>query len=645
MKLVTTLLLMMAVFTLSAQSGVNKANDLFEKKAYVKATKLYKDVIESDEEITTETLLKAADAHYYINEHREAAQIYEKAQLLSSSDLGEPFLLRYYQSLRGIREYERADALYREYLQSANKTVQLQEYEEAVRKFDSLRKDDTPSQHVLQNLDINTEYSEFSPIYYDNKVIFSSSRPGASKELYAWNQQPYLSLFVADKTEDGTLQNVEIFSKQVGTNYHDATIAFVPDTDRVFFTTSNVEKNKLVLDGNNTNNFKLYTGTIQNGVISNKEEVHFNSNTYSVGHPAVSPDGKYLVFASDMPGGYGEADLYFCKIYEDGMLSDPQNLGPKVNTWGNDFFPYIADQTLYFSSDGRVGFGGLDLYETAFTPKTGFLQPNNLGKGINSVADDFGYILNPEDNTGYVSSNRTTGMGDDDIYYFSRIPLECNQWLTGTVQDVTTKRPIFNVSVVVTDTEGNELETTVTDAAGEFIMSQPCSEEYVIVANKSGYFESSQRANTGKQDDGKADPVSMWLKNAEEKIVQDAETGEEKIDLAPIFFQYDKSKVTPKAAVVLDEAVDLMKKYPEMVIKIEAHTDARGSADYNLKLSDKRAKATKAYLHSQGIAEERIMSAKGFGESQPLNDCLDGTKCSENEHAVNRRSNFIILER
>ncbi|MAT89499.1 MAG: flagellar motor protein MotB [Flavobacteriaceae bacterium] len=645
MKPYTLLLLVFSSTLCFSQSAVKKANRLFQTKAYTSAAEVYGELLADNTELDLETLLQAADTYHYIKEPRQAAQLYEKAYNKNDKDLGAPFLYRYYQSLRGLREYEKADALYRKFLLDQDKSDALAQYENAVQQFDSLRNDATPSQYSLRNLDINTEYSEFAPVFYKEGIIFSSSRPGASKELYAWNRQPYLSLFVANENEEGNLEEVRVFSKQIGTQFHDATLAFVPNSDEVFFTSSNVKKNKLILDAGRTNNFKIYRGRMSDNKIVEKEELHFNSNTYSVGHPAVSSDGKYLLFASDMPGGFGGADIYYCRIYEDGMISDPVNAGSDINTWGNDFFPYVVDDMLFFASDGHVGFGGLDLYEVSFTPNIGLGIPKNLGKNINSVGDDFGFILNSETNTGYVSSNRVSGMGDDDIYHFNRVPPECNQWVIGNVKDITTQRPIFNVTVVAKDSIGNTVETTVTDAAGDFIFSQPCEEPVVIVASKNGYYESEERAYTGKENDGKTEGIDIWMKNAEEKIIQDANTGEEKIDLAAIFFEYDKSEVTSKAAAVLDEAVNLMKKYPEMIIKIEAHTDARGSAEYNRSLSDRRAKATRDYLYAQGVATNRIVSAIGFGESQLLNECSDGISCDETMHSKNRRSNFIILKR
>ena len=544
MKFQSTLLLLLFSTFCFSQSALKKANRLFQTKAYTSAAEVYGELLEENTALDLETLLQAADTYHYIKEPRQAAQLYEKAYNKNDKDLGAPFLYRYYQSLRGLREYEKADALYRKFLKDQEQTDALASYEVAVQRFDSLRKDNTPSQYSLRNLDINTEYSEFAPVAYDGRIIFSSSRPGASKELYAWNRQPYLSLFIADENEQGNLENVRVFSKQIGTQFHDATLAFVPDSDQVFFTSSNVKKNKLILDSGRTNNFKIYRGRMEDTKIVEKQELHFNSNTYSVGHPAVSSDGKYLLFASDMPGGYGGADLYYCRIYEDGMISDPVNAGSSINTWGNDFFPHVVDGTLFFASDGHVGFGGLDLYEVEFTPEFGLGVPNNLGKNINSVGDDFGLILNPETNTGYVSSNRASGMGDDDLYHFNRVPPECNQWVIGNVKDSTTQRPIFNVTVVAKDSTGTTVETTVTDAAGDFIFSQPCEEAVTIVASKSGYYESEERAYTGKANDGKTEGIAIWMKNAEEKIIQDANTGEEKIDMEAIFFNYDQWEVT-----------------------------------------------------------------------------------------------------
>ena len=629
--------------TLPTQSKLNKADKLFENKAYTKAASLYNEFFQEKSDVAAPTLLQAADANFFIENNREALMLYQKAYQLNTG-LDAPYVYRYYQCLRSVRDYEKADHILLTYYQKKGNTNAYAAYQKALQEFQKIHTDTSEVRFQLTNLNINTEYSEFSPVIYQDKVIFSSSRPGASKELYSWNEQPYLSLFIADKDSKGQLQDVRVFSKQVSSDFHDATIAVQDSSKTVFFATSNVEKNKLILDGNRNNNFELYKGVLEDLKITKKEPLFFNSKEYSVGHPAISPDGKYLYFASDMPGGYGGADLYYCEIFEDGMISNPKNLGGKINTWGNDFFPHLNNGNLYFASDGHLGFGGLDLYEAKMISEGDFSAPKNLGKVVNSSFDDFAIYFNSEGTAGYVSSNRANGKGDDDLYYFTRKPLTCDQYVYGNVKDQKDNSNLMAVTISVKDSIGNAYKTTLTDSLGNFKVKVPCKFKTTITATKASYFEKSQDVTTGIKDQELIGPINFILENAEDRISKD-ETGVEKIIMDPIFFNYDKAEITSQAALVLDKAVELMQFYPDMVIKIEAHTDSRGTASYNESLSDRRAKATRDYIFSKGISADRIVSAIGYGESRLLNKCKDGVTCSEEQHEENRRSDFIILKR
>lgn len=641
----TILIIFLTITTASAfaQVALKKADRLMDALAYKEATEIYNSYIEENHSIDALIYLKAADANYFTNNMRKAVGYYEKAQG-QDSNLKEPYLSRYVRSLRSVRDYEKADKIYTDYLLKIGDLAALEKFKLEVAAFHQILNSQEPSRYTLTNLDINTPYSEFANVIYKDQIIFSSSRPGAAKELYAWNQQPYLSQFIANKAPNGQLTDASLFGQQISSNFHDATIAFMPNSDVVYYTSSAIKKNRLLLDEGNNNNFSLYKGKMVDGKITGKEQVFFDDKGYSTGHPSISPDGNYLFFSSDMPGGYGEADIYYCEIYEDGKLSSPKNAGEKINTSGNDFFPFITEDILYFSSNGHVGFGGLDLYSSTFNPDEGFSAPENLGKTVNTSDDDFAIIFNEDSNSGYLSSNREGGKGDDDIYYFTRKPLPCDQFITGTVTDKKSKEILLDATITVKDSTNTTIQTVKTREDGSYEVKIPCNNKVVLTAAKEGYIEKDAQIATSNLDGQYTPEVNFELNKYEDIIVKD-DKGIEKIKLDPIYFEYNKWDITPQAAIVLDKAVEVMKDLPDMAIKIEAHTDSRGSAQYNLMLSDKRAKATQDYLYSQGISEERIVSAIGFGESGLLNHCSDGVTCSDKEHEVNRRSNFIILKR
>jgi outer membrane protein OmpA-like peptidoglycan-associated protein/tetratricopeptide (TPR) repeat protein len=644
MKKLILLVLLLITGNSFSQAELKKADRLYSSHAYLDATQIYNNYIEENNNISAETYLNAADANYFINNMRQASMYYEKA-FNANSVMEEPYLSRYLRSLRSVRDYKKADRIYIDYLKKSGDTDAVEKFNKEVAAFNLILENKEPSRYSVINLDINTKYSDFVNVIHGDDVIFSSSRPGASKELYAWNDQPYLSQYIAKKTETGQLADATLFGQQISSSFHDATIAFMPNSDIVYYTSSAIKKNRLLLDEGRNNNFSIYKGRFTDGKITGKEAVFFNSSEYSTGHPSISSDGKYLFFASNMPGGFGEADIYYCEIFEDGKLSTPKNAGDKINTSGNDFFPFLIDGELYFSSNGHLGFGGIDIFSAVFDEETQeFSEAINLGKVVNTSDDDFAIVFNKDNTSGYLSSNREGGKGDDDIYFFYRKPLSCDQFITGTAKDKLSKEFIADVIIAVKDSTNTTLQTVRTNQNGSYEVKIPCNTPVTLTAKKEGYIEKSEKATTGMVDGEYTPKVNFELNKYEDIIVKD-DKGIEKIKMDAIYFEYNKWNITPAAAIVLDKAAEVMKDIPDMTIKIEAHTDSRGSAAYNLSLSDKRAKATQEYLYSQGISQDRIISAIGYGESRLLNHCSDSVKCSDKEHDVNRRSDFIILKR
>ncbi|GAA4112358.1 hypothetical protein GCM10022393_10760 [Aquimarina addita] len=373
------------------------------------------------------------------------------------------------------------------------------------------------------------------------------------------------------------------------------------------------------------------------------KELPFNSEDYSVGHPAVSPDGKQLYFVSDMPGSIGATDIFVVDILDNDEYSQPRNLGNQINTYGREMFPYITKEKLYFASDGHLGLGGLDVFESYYRVNNYFEIPVNLGSPLNSKLDDFGFIVKEDKNTGFVCSNRKQGKGDDDIYSFERIPIEkCSQNVFGHVSNNKTGERITDVKVLLFTSSGEQIQETTTDINGDYNFITPfdCAEKYKIVAKKQGYSSNDKEFKTARQT-GKTE-VPLGLDTVSELIVE--ENGLLKIKIGIIYFDLDKSSVRNDASVELNKIVLLMLQYPNMVIKIESHTDSRSPEDYNLALSDRRAKSTKAYIVSQGIVSDRIESAIGYGETQLINTCSNNVPCSESNHQLNRRSEFIITK-
>lgn len=639
----TSLLLCFTV--VFSQSKLKKADQLFKSMAYMDAAKAYDEYLESSPKPpSVQTIKNGGDAYYHTDDNRNALKWYQKLYDIQGQGMSDDYFLKYIQSLKGVMDYDKADKLTREYLIKKGDQKQIDHYMRQAKYNDSLSK--TKPLYALKNLDVNTSKSEFGTAFYGEKIIFASTKDTTklSTNLYTWNNQPFLNLYVGDRNvNDGNIYNDVIFLKNVMTKYHEATATFTPDLKTIYYTTNIVVNKKLALDLSRTNNFQILKGQIEDGKLIKQENVFFNSKNYSNGHPSLSDDGKWLFFASDMPGGFGETDLYVVQIADDGTMSSPQNLGPTINTIGNELFPHFKNGILYFSSDGHYGWGDLDVYQSTFLGKLKFTEPKNLGVPINSNKDDFAYIVDTSDAFGYLSSNRALGKGDDDIYYFTKAIPDCNQYISGKVINAKSKQSIAQATIEVFDVFDVLVTTTTTDATGLYKFKLPCDKKVKVIASKVNHNKEQKEVVTAKKDGDEIKDVNFELSNYDDLIVKDKD--QEKINVNPIFFNYDKFDITPQAATELDKVVFVMEKFPNVKIKIESHTDARGKDSYNAKLSDDRAKSTQTYIISKGIDATRIESAIGYGESRLTNQCKDGVKCSEEEHFKNRRSDFIIIQK
>jgi len=575
------LILFFCIATSFSQSVLRKAERHYKDFAYAQSVKEYAQYLEDKKKPSVKILLYAAESNYHIGNTAAAVPLYERAYIWEGNSLKDTYLSHYIVSLRIEENYTKADEIQLQRLNQKADSRAINQFNTQKHYLDSISA--LRPKFSVANISGNTAMADFGTAFYGDKIVYTSAkdamRDGAKK--YAWNQQPYLALYVANRdTVTGNFSNEKKFLQAAQTAYHNAAPAFSPDLKMVYATVNNVDKTrKLQNDKKGTNNVQLVYGEIKDGILASKTVAAFNSNAYSAGQPAVSPDGKWLYFVSDMPGGYGETDIYKVRILSNNKLGEPENLGPVINTSGKEMFPFISNEVLYFSSDGHYGLGGLDVFASAIIKNNKFSQPTNLGKPINSNRDDFAFIIENAGKTGYISSNRTGGKGDDDIYYISLakdIPLNTD-----------------DVPESITALDRNPL----------------------------------------KSDSGLTPDSDLIV----------TEGGVQKIAINPIYFHFDKYNIREQAAAELDKVVYVLKKYPNIVINIESHTDSRGSDTYNVELSTNRAKATYDYIVGKGINPSQIQSANGFGETRLLNQCYNGARCSEKQHQLNRRSDFIIV--
>lgn len=635
---------MSITFSFAQKTNLKKADALFRNFSYTDASKAYEECLQNIKNPSAQTLKNAADSYYFISDARNALKWYRKLYEVQGNNLTDIYYLRYIQTMKAVMDYDEADKITKEYLDKKGDQKEINRYVAQKKILDSLAK--AKPLYQVKNLDINTSKSDFATAFFQEKIVFTSARDTTkfSEKLYTWNNQPFLNLYLSERNPaDGSLFNETLFLPNVMSKYHEATATFDASGKTIYYTTNIVKKNKLVLDGNKINNFQIIKGSLVDNKLENPQGVFFNSEDYSVGHPCLSDDGQWLFFASDMPGGFGETDLYVVKISDDGTMSSPLNLGPNINTIGNDLFPFFRNGILYFSSDGHYGLGDLDVYESKFLPDGNFTVPRNLGAPINSNKDDFAYIVDKTESYGYISSNRAGGKGDDDIYAFTKGKPVCNQNISGMAVDRKTKLPLTDVTIMAYNSFKEVLGETKTNYEGKYAITVPCNKVVNMIAAKPNYSSDERTVETTKENEREIPNVNFELSNYDDLVVK--KKGVEMVDVKPIYFDYDKYDITPLAVEELTKVVFIMQKFPNIRIKIESHTDSRGKDSYNLKLSDNRAKSTRDYIVSQGIDASRIESAIGYGESRLINKCKNGVKCTEEEHLLNRRSDFIIIQK
>ena len=385
---------------------------------------------------------------------------------------------------------------------------------------------------------------------------------------------------------------------------------------------------------------KLYKSKLEDGVWQKAEELPFNSEEYSVAHPALSADGKTLYFASDMPGTLGLSDIWKVAINHDDTFGEPVNLGNTINTEGRDTFPFVTQSgRLFFASDGHVGLGGLDIFVA--NGDTNTVEVINVGKPVNSTVDDFSLILNEETGEGYFASNRANGVGNDDIYSITPVIPKCEQLITGVVTDNETKQVIAGTTVQLRNAENEVLAQTTTEAQGRYSFNDiACATGYAVRGEKETYKPAEASVTTA---DASGETVKDLILTPE-LVIREGDDLAIVLNLNPIYFDYDKSFIRPDAALELAKVISVMRQFPTLKIDVRSHTDSRGRDTYNKALSQRRNSSTIQYIIDQGIASNRL-TGRGYGESQLLNRCSNGVKCSDEEHQLNRRSEFIVVER
>lgn len=596
------------------------ADKLFKRFEYLDASKEYLKLVGTG--IKQNYIYnQLAESYYNMFNTTEAIKWY--ALSLTQPQEAETYF-KYAQMLKAAGRYEESNAQMAIFASKNPKDIRAILFNENPNYIPKLLS--KQKEFNLVPVTINSQYTDFGPkLTNDNVLYFSSSRK-ISKKKTGWKEESYLDVYQANLLENDSL-TAPIEVEDINTIWHDGPACVSADGNTIYFS----RDSRVIDDYEDIKNIKtkfsqmyLFKATKVNNKWSEVKQLPFNNKTYSISNPSISADGKTLYFNSNMPGGFGGNDIWKVDVSEGDVYGTPVNLGSKINTEGNEQFPSITeDNVLYFSSDSRQGLGGLDIYFINLNKSENAL---NLGKPVNSEKDDFSFSFNTKRNLGFFSSSREES---DDLYIAKPI---CNVETTIRVTNAVSGIILEGAKVAILDDKKNIIETKTSDVNGNVDFILECNTEYSLQVTKDGY--ESGVFSIAKNKGGKL--IVPAPLNPIEVIIKPTE-----IVLNPIYFEFNKSNITQEGAFELDKLVQVMKANDKLVIFAKSHTDNRGSDVYNLNLSDRRAKSTVQYILSKGIASGRI-TGKGFGESEPKVDCKE--ICTEEEHAQNRRSEFLIVK-
>lgn len=607
----------------SASHYFQKGDKAYNEMRYSVAIPLYQKGLDKDRQI--KYVEQLANSYREINDTKKAELLY-----LEASKSSEASPMTYFYLGKMHMESGRIAAAIKSfttYLQKNPDDVVAKMLLASCWSVDDRFEDTTL--YDIQTINSGDFKNSFSAIEYKNGVVFSADKDVfLNNKKAGWTGNSYLDLYYMEKSDSGQWLAPQILKGNINGRFHEGPATFNKAGDTVYFTRSNYSRRKMVKNDNNENNLKIFQATLEGDKWKNLVELPFNSDDYSCGHPTLAPDGKTLYFVSDMPGGLGGTDIYK-SVLENGTWSKPENLGNVINTAGNEMFPYIhKDGTLYFSSDAHNTMGGLDVFMSYYYDGR-WMTPENLNYPLNTSSDDYAFSLLDDDTTGFVSSSRDEG---DRLYEFTKKPPTF--YLYGISREKGGTKRVPGVTVSITRASDNKVFKMVSDDKGEFKMKLQPEEEYYLVCTKEGCFTRTDNISTK----GLKISQNFYADFEVEEIVIN-----KPIVLENIYYDFDKWDIRKDAAIELNKLVKLLKDNPTIEIEMGSHTDARGTDKYNMVLSDKRALSAVRYLISKGISPSRL-TWKGYGETVPLNKCVNGVKCTEEEHQLNRRTEFKVTK-
>jgi outer membrane protein OmpA-like peptidoglycan-associated protein/tetratricopeptide (TPR) repeat protein len=633
-------------FTLGAfsqNSKITSGDKQNQKLAYIDAIKTYEKVVKRGF-VNAEICKKVGDAYYYNANYKIASEWYQKLFSIAT-EMDPEYYYRYAITLKSSGQIEESNKYMNQYslLVPDQNRAQILKNEKKYLENIKINSD----RFEIKTLTINSPNSDFGGSFYKDQLVFSSSRESKNifKRTHSWTGLPFTSVYSGTINPEGLVAEPQKFAKNIDSKFNESTPVFTKDGATVYFTRNNFIKGKKGQNEEGSVLLKIYRAQKnQKQEWDAITELPFNSDNFQSAHPALSPDEKTLYFASDRSGTLGKSDIYKVEIKSDGTFGEPKNLGKTINTEGRETFPFISESgILYFASDGRPGLGGLDVFQVDLNKMDKRNSVLNIGAPVNGPMDDFSFCINENSKQGFFSSNREGGIGNDDIYGFTQIKsivYPCEQQLAGNVVDKPTNEILPGTELSLFTKDHQLISTQISNQNGEFNFGYvDCNVGFYIRASKTEYSTDEKEIQIPNYS-GET-KTTLAIEKTQIPIVPGTDLSKV-FHIKEIYFDLDKYTIRNDAAIELAKILEVLLEYPTMKIAINSHTDSRQTHEYNVVLSENRAKSTRKWLINQGISAERL-TAKGYGETKLVNNCSDGIDCTDEQHQANRRSEFIVL--
>ncbi len=633
LKIITLFFLVTVSFSFG-QDKMSKADALFFGYAYREAILEYQKELR-EKPLNNQQYLNLADSYLKIGNHENASKMYLEV-FKKDSTMSNHYFNKMLLSFSKTSNDNRIKA----FLATRGSGISSELMENVDFNIELL-KSNTGSELDFEifNINTNSKQADFSPSFYKDKLLFSSGR--GQKEKYKPSGESYLDIFVAKIEQNGNLNSSTPFTLIPNSHFHKATPFYSNEQESIFYVLSNADESNL-----------LYSDEGRNSLAIGKKEVNgefeyllrdLNTSFY---YPFYEDSTAKLYFSANFEHGYGGTDIYYVYTNEGQIMSAPVNLGPRINSPGNEISPYIFENSLYFASDIFYGIGGMDIYKANFQADETFSIPINLGRGINSENDDFGFIIRNNETDGllgYFSSNRKGGKGNDDIYGFNvaEKPGLKTIAIKGVVAKPNTTSAVSKVSIKILDSENKLLKEVFSNEDGQYQFEIPWRDYIKIEASKNRYSSYDKEFNEAALEELKNGNLDIDLTSLDD-IVEEKEN-QKVIKLKKFFFNRNRSTITPEIALELDKVVGAVKRFPEFQLRIESHTDSRGGGSTNFRLSQSRANAIKNYLLKNGVSTSNILYSIGYGEDKIVNNCTNGVYCLDMLHKQNERSLIVVL--